>query len=206
MEQTKRMNRWYFGGLAATSAAVCTHPLDLLKTVVQTPNVQAAKKVAQNKACHSNVFYAVSAQGGVKAVPLSTSLRPALVNGGVVAEQKVKLGLVRQTMLIVRTGGIGALYNGLQASMLRQMFHSTTRYGIYEVLKQKKCPHGEKISLMERIGMATFSGTLGGMVGTPPDVVKIRMQNDVKLPSKSLRFRMFNHFLFKRSRYLDICY
>ena len=113
------------------------------------------------------------------------SPQPAMINGnGVVTEQKVKLGLVRQTMLIVRTGGIGALYNGLQASMLRQMFHSTTRYGIYEVLKQKKCPHGEKISLMERIAMATFSGTLGGMVGTPPDVVKIRMQNDVKLPSK----------------------
>ena len=197
MEQTKRMNRWYFGGLAATSAAVCTHPLDLLKTVVQTPNVQAAKKVAQNKACHSNVFYAVSAQGGVKAIPLSTALRPAFVNAGVVAEQKVKLGLVRQTMLIVRTGGIGALYNGLQASMLRQMFHSTTRYGIYEVLKQKKCPHGEKISLMERIGMATFSGTLGGIVGTPPDVVKIRMQNDVKLPSKCHQFQMIYHFYLK---------
>ena len=188
MEQTKQMNRWYFGGLAATSAAVCTHPLDLLKTVVQTPNVKAAKKVAQNKACHSNVFYAVTSQGGVKAMHVSSAIvspQPAMINGnGIVAEQKVKLGLARQTMLIVRTGGIGALYNGLQASMLRQMFHSTTRYGIYEVLKQKKCPHGEKISLMERIAMATFSGTLGGMVGTPPDVVKIRMQNDVKLPSK----------------------
>ena len=184
MDEPKRMNRWYFGGMAATSAAVCTHPLDLLKTVVQTPNVQAAKKVAQSKACHSNVFYAVSAQGVTKAMPALVSPEPAFVNGGVIAEPKVKLGLVRQTMLIVRTGGIGALYNGLQASMLRQMFHSTTRYGIYEILKQKKCPHGEKISLMERIAMATFSGTLGGMVGTPPDVVKIRMQNDVKLPSK----------------------
>ena len=108
---------------------------------------------------------------------------PAIA-GSAVSGETVKLGLVRQTLMIVKTGGIGALYNGLQASMLRQMFHSTTRYGIYEVMKQTKCPHGEKISLIERIAMATFSGTLGGMVGTPPDVVKIRMQNDVKLPRK----------------------
>ena len=171
------MNRWYFGGLAATSAAICTHPLDLLKTIVQTPDPQAARKVAHGRACHSTIFYAYSAQG-YKVLP-----SPAIA-GAAASGETVKLGLVRQTVMIVKTGGIGALYNGLQASMLRQMFHSTTRYGIYEVMKQKKCPHGEKISLIERIAMATFSGTLGGMVGTPPDVVKIRMQNDVKLPRK----------------------
>lgn len=26
-----RRPRWYFGGLAASAAACCTHPLDLLK-------------------------------------------------------------------------------------------------------------------------------------------------------------------------------
>ena len=177
MEEFKRMNRWYFGGLAATSAAICTHPLDLLKTIVQTPDPQAARKVAHGRACHSTIFYAYSAQG-YKVLP-----SPAIA-GAAASGESVKLGLIRQTAMIVKTGGIGALYDGLQASMLRQMFHSTTRYGIYEVMKQKKCPHGEKISLIERIAMATFSGTLGGMVGTPPDVVKIRMQNDVKLPRK----------------------
>ena len=172
-QQDKRMNRWYFGGLSATSAAVCTHPLDLLKTIVQTPNPKAANKVIQGRACHSTIFYAYSA--------ISYRRDPG-ITGITVPEEKVKLGLIRQTVMVVRTGGILALYNGLGASMLRQMFHSTTRYGIYEILKQKKCPNGEKISLFERIGMATFSGTLGGIVGTPPDVVKIRMQNDVKLP------------------------
>ena len=179
------MNRWYFGGLAATSAAICTHPLDLLKTIVQTPDPQAARKVAHGRACHSTIFYAYSAQG-YKVLP-----SPAIA-GAAASGETVKLGLIRQTAMIVKTGGIGALYNGLQASMLRQMFHSTTRYGIYEVMKQKKCPHGEKISLIERIAMATFSGTLGGMVGTPPDVVKIRMQNDVKLPRKLLWNAIFN--------------
>lgn len=30
----KRVSRWYFGGTASAGAAVCTHPLDLLKVVL----------------------------------------------------------------------------------------------------------------------------------------------------------------------------
>lgn len=33
---TKRISRWYFGGLAAAAAATFTHPLDLLKVGLQT--------------------------------------------------------------------------------------------------------------------------------------------------------------------------
>jgi dicarboxylate transporter 10 len=32
----KREPRWYFGGLAGAAAAMCTHPLDLLKVQLQT--------------------------------------------------------------------------------------------------------------------------------------------------------------------------
>lgn len=31
VDKTKRIGRWYFGGLASAGAACCTHPLDLLK-------------------------------------------------------------------------------------------------------------------------------------------------------------------------------
>ena len=31
MGETKKVGRWYFGGLASAMAACCTHPLDLLK-------------------------------------------------------------------------------------------------------------------------------------------------------------------------------
>lgn len=33
---TKRVARWYHGGLASATAAMCTHPLDLLKVHLQT--------------------------------------------------------------------------------------------------------------------------------------------------------------------------
>ena len=35
-EQTKRVAAWHHGGLASASAAMCTHPLDLLKVHLQT--------------------------------------------------------------------------------------------------------------------------------------------------------------------------
>ena len=35
-DRTKKVSRWYFGGLASAGAACCTHPLDLLKVHLQT--------------------------------------------------------------------------------------------------------------------------------------------------------------------------
>lgn len=185
MAPEKRMNRWYFGGISATSAAVCTHPLDLLKTIVQTPDPAAAKKVIQGRACHSTTFYAYSAVGYNPSTKSFVKLPTPALAAASTPEVKLRLGLVSRTATIVRTHGIRGLYNGLSASCLRQMFHSTTRYGLYEVIKQKDVfRKGDKVPLLERILIATFSGTCGGIVGTPPDVVKIRMQNDVKLPGK----------------------
>jgi len=31
IDKTKRIEKWYFGGIASAMAACCTHPLDLLK-------------------------------------------------------------------------------------------------------------------------------------------------------------------------------
>lgn len=33
---SKRRNRWFFGGVAASTAVLITHPLDLLKVQLQT--------------------------------------------------------------------------------------------------------------------------------------------------------------------------
>lgn len=37
-------------------------------------------------------------------------------------------------------------------------------------------------SFYAKVGLAIFAGALGGVVGTPADVVNVRMQNDVRLP------------------------
>ena len=81
---SKRVGKWYFGGLASAGAACCTHPLDLLKVHLQTAG-------------------------------------------------KEKTNLIKSTVNIVRNQGLLALYNGLSASLLRQLTYSTTRFAIYDV-------------------------------------------------------------------------
>lgn len=58
------------------------------------------------------------------------------------------------------------------------------RFGIYEVGKQSIGPDASFIS---KIMLAGTSGAIGGLVGTPADMVNVRMQNDVKLPADQKR-------------------
>ncbi len=90
-DPSKKMGRWYFGGLASAGAACCTHPLDLLKVHLQT------------------------------------------------AGKSENIGVVKQTAGIIRNQGVLALYNGLSASLVRQLTYSTTRFAIYEVQKKYCC-------------------------------------------------------------------
>src|SRR5690349_8026665 len=43
--------------------------------------------------------------------------------------------LVASTLRVIKTNGFLALYNGLSASILRQLTYSGTRFGIYESAK-----------------------------------------------------------------------
>jgi len=102
-------------------------------------------------------------------------------------QQTGKMGVVGQTMKIVRGEGVLALYNGLSASLVRQLTYSTTRFAIYEMSKQSVAPNGEAIPFQKRLVMAGMAGGCGGLVGTPGDMVNVRMQNDVKLPPDQRR-------------------
>ncbi|XP_013780169.1 mitochondrial dicarboxylate carrier-like [Limulus polyphemus] len=130
--------RWYFGGLASTGAACCTHPLDLLKVHLQT-------------------------------------------------QYEGKINIVRSAISIVREQGVLALYNGLSASLLRQLTYSTTRFGIYEVVKQSATKPGEILPFYKKVIFAAAGGAAGGFVGTPADMVNVRMQNDIKIPKNQRR-------------------
>lgn len=39
----------------------------------------------------------------------------------------------------------------------------------------------------EKVALAAFAGGCGGFVGTPGDLVNVRMQNDMKLPAAQRR-------------------
>lgn len=138
-----RVARWYFGGIAAIAAATCTHPLDLMKVILQTPSVDPKKPQAS---------------------------------------------LLSTTASIIRKNGILAMYNGLTASWLRQVTYSTTRFGIYEATKQRLIGNqSTNIPFHQKVLLAGVSGAAGGFVGTPGDMINVRMQNDVKLPPAERR-------------------
>lgn len=50
---------------------------------------------------------------------------------------------------------------------------------MYEVGKQT---FGDDLGFLGKVALAGLSGACGGLVGTPADLVNVRMQNDVKLP------------------------
>ena len=69
-----------------------------------------------------------------------------------------------------------AIYIGLQLT------YSTTRFGLYEVVRQRLVKPGENMVLYEKVAAGGICGAAGGYVGTPADMINVRMQNDMKLP------------------------
>jgi len=122
--------------------------------------------------------------GGLASAGAACCTHPLdLVKVHLQTQQQGKMSLVRQTVLIVNQQGIGALYSGLTASLLRQLTYSTTRFGIYEVTKKSiGGSNPDSIPFYQKAFIAGFSGAVGGLVGTPGDLVNVRMQNDIKLP------------------------
>lgn len=51
-------------------------------------------------------------------------------------QQEEKLSASQLTRKLIREKGPSALFNGISASVLRQMTYSTVRFGIYEAGKQ----------------------------------------------------------------------
>ncbi|TPP64994.1 Mitochondrial substrate solute carrier [Fasciola gigantica] len=133
----KRSPRWYFGGLASAMAAGVTHPLDLVKVIMQTPG-------AKNPT------------------------------------------FVRVAIRVIQSDGLLGLYNGISASLLRQITYSLPRFGLYEVYKNS-FDKSRQITFYEQIGVAGVSGFIGGLCGQPADLVNVRMQNDMKRPPAERR-------------------
>lgn len=46
---------------------------------------------------------------------------------------------------------------------------------------------GENIPFYKTVLLASAAGAAGGFVGTPADMINVRMQNDVKLPPETRR-------------------
>ncbi|KAI9682649.1 MAG: Mitochondrial dicarboxylate transporter [Trizodia sp. TS-e1964] len=100
-----------------------------------------------------------------------------------IAPNGSKKGMTGTFAHIVKTNGLGGLYSGISASLLRQLSYSTIRFGVYEHLKERHHKtHQAPPSLPTLVIMGCASGLLGGIAGNPADVINVRMQQDAALP------------------------
>uniref|UniRef100_A0A224XL58 Putative mitochondrial fatty acid anion carrier protein/uncoupling protein n=1 Tax=Panstrongylus lignarius TaxID=156445 RepID=A0A224XL58_9HEMI len=126
--------------------------------------------------------------GGLAAAGAACFTHPLdLIKVQLQTQQETKVTILKLTANIIKNDGILALYNGISASLLRQLTYSTARFGIYEVGKQALTTPGEQVPFAARVFIAGVAGAAGGIIGTPADLVNVRMQNDVKLPPDQRR-------------------
>ena len=155
-KSTKQPLRYpfWFGGSAASMAAIVTHPLDL-----GTFNVSRSDLVFLADIWPVKVRLQTRSAGDPKS-------------------------MYRTFVHIVSNQGFLGLYNGLSAALLRQVTYSTVRFGVYEDLKSRynspptAVNPNPKPPLINLVLMSSAAGFLGGIAGNPGDVLNVRMQSD----------------------------
>ncbi|XP_056426051.1 mitochondrial 2-oxoglutarate/malate carrier protein isoform X1 [Hyla sarda] len=80
---------------------------------------------------------------------------------------------------ILRNEGLGGIYTGLSAGLLRQATYTTTRLGIYTILFEKLTKaDGTPPNFLMKAAIGMTAGATGAFVGTPAEVALIRMTAD----------------------------
>ncbi|GAA5895126.1 uncharacterized protein JCM6883_002327 [Sporobolomyces salmoneus] len=81
---------------------------------------------------------------------------------------------------MVKTEGIGSIYKGLSASMLREGSYSAIRMGGYDLAKKTWCsvfPFVNPEGFGAKLGAGMTSGMIGAAVANPADLLKVRLQS-----------------------------
>lgn len=89
---------------------------------------------------------------------------------------------------VVSKEGPFGLYKGIGAALLRQATYTTGRLGVYTQLNESYREHFHKApTVYASMGMGMIAGAVGAFIGTPAEVVLIRMASDGRLPPAERR-------------------
>uniref|UniRef100_A0A671N327 Solute carrier family 25 member 10 n=1 Tax=Sinocyclocheilus anshuiensis TaxID=1608454 RepID=A0A671N327_9TELE len=122
--------------------------------------------------------------GGIASCGAACCTHPLdLVKVHLQTQQEVKMRMVGMAMHVVKNDGVLALYNGLSASLCRQMSYSLTRFAIYETVRdmmgsggQGPMPFYQKV-LLGAFGVRNATGGCATFLCQPLDVIKTRLMN-----------------------------
>jgi solute carrier family 25 oxoglutarate transporter 11 len=130
--------------------------------------------------------------GGLAAISASTITHPVdlikvrmLLHGEQQKNALPKLSLITS---LVKSEGVSGLYAGVSAAWVRQAFFSTTRFGVYDLVKKS---FGEtkdlKLPFYQKVISTSTAGSIAALVACPAELVMIRMQADGRLPIEQRR-------------------
>ncbi|KAK4274164.1 hypothetical protein QN277_017435 [Acacia crassicarpa] len=158
------------GGIASTVAGCTTHPLDLIKVRLQLQGEKHSVPVRPQPVENLRTAYAFHSHSSATAAPPATlGIQP-------------RGGLISVGVRIVQSEGVAALFSGVSATVLRQALYSTTRMGLYDVIKHKWTdPDTGKMLLTRKVAAGLIAGGIGAAIGNPADVAMVRMQADGRL-------------------------
>ena len=90
--------------------------------------------------------------------------------------QKSCASRMRSTLRVC--AGVGGLYSGLSAGLLRQATYTTARLGIFKIINTEAIKYNDNkpIPLSWKALCGLTAGGLGALVGTPADLTLVRMQ------------------------------
>ncbi|KAI3922158.1 hypothetical protein MKX01_005847 [Papaver californicum] len=162
------------GGIASIIAGCSTHPLDLIKVRMQLQgeSIVPTSVSSHIKTTHLRPAFALNASSAA-----TTTVHAPL------PPQPARVGPISIGIKIFQTEGIPALFSGVSATVLRQTLYSTTRMGLYDIIKQKWTdPNSGNMPLLRKISAGLIAGGIGAAVGNPADVAMVRMQADGRLP------------------------
>ena len=101
---------------------------------------------------------------------------------------KEKQSLVKFGSGIVKEEGVGALYRGLSAGIIRQIFYATSRFGLFEVFRDAIASRrGGEVDFTTRVVAGSFAGGCAALISCPAEVSLVRMSNDQSLPKAERR-------------------
>ncbi|KRX00255.1 Mitochondrial carrier domain [Pseudocohnilembus persalinus] len=87
-------------------------------------------------------------------------------------------GLLDCVKKTLKSDGLKGFYRGVSPAIYRQLVYSSTRVTLYELIKRKCLSQEQSEKFIYKFVSGGVAGAIGCVVGTPFDVLKIRMIND----------------------------